>query len=205
MACRWAGRSAARAGAGAVGPVGYHLKHEDLKKGVSYVEDIRKTVGDKMEICIEGHARWNLTDAVKIARALEPYDIMWLEEIMPPDNVESYARLKHDTKMPLCVSERLDHASFGFREVIEKNAADIIMPDMAWSGGITETRKICAHGRNLSAADHQPRLHRPGGAVVGRAPDAAHSQRHDHGDGARLLRGLVQRRDDRALCRSAMA
>ncbi len=61
---------------------------------------------------------------------------------MPPDNVESYARLKHDTTIPLCVSERLI-SKFGFREVIEKNAADIIMPDMAWCGGISETRKIC--------------------------------------------------------------
>ncbi len=131
-----------RAGAGAVGPVGYHLRREDLKKGISYVEDIRNTVGDKIEICIEGHARWDLTEAVKIAHALEPYDIMWLEEIIPPDNVESYSRLKHDTTIPLCVSERLI-SKFGFREVIEKNAADIIMPDMAWCGGISETRKIC--------------------------------------------------------------
>ena len=88
-------------------------------------------------------SRWSLTDAIKIARALEPFDIMWLEEIIPPDNVESYARLKHDTTIPLCVSERLI-SKFGFREVIEKNAADIIMPDMAWCGGISETRKICA-------------------------------------------------------------
>lgn len=131
-----------RAGAGAVGPVGYDLKHEDLQKGVSYVEDIRRNVGDQMEICIEGHARWSLTEATKIAHALEPYNIMWLEEIIPPDNIESYARLKHDTTIPLCVSERLI-SKFGFREVIEKNAADIIMPDMAWCGGLTETRKIC--------------------------------------------------------------
>ncbi len=85
---------------------------------------------------------WDLTESTKIAHALEPYDIMWLEEIMPPDNIESYSRLKHDTTIPLCVSERLI-SKFGFREVIEKNAADIIMPDMAWCGGISETRKIC--------------------------------------------------------------
>src|SRR5258706_12311172 len=134
------------AGAGAVGPVGYHLSPEDLKKGVAYVDDIRKTVGDKIEICIEGHARWSLTEAVKIAHALEPYDLMWLEEIIPPDNVESYARLKHDTTIPLCVSERLI-SKFGFREVVEKNAADIIMPDMAWGGGGREKRQICPQAR----------------------------------------------------------
>ena len=132
-----------RAGAGAVGPVGHYLSKEQLKKGLSCVEDIRRTVGDQMEIAIEGHARWNLPVAVQIAQALEPYGIMWLEEIIPPDNVESYARLKSQTKVPLCVSERL-FTRFGFRPVVEQNAADIIMPDMAWTGGLSETRKICS-------------------------------------------------------------
>ncbi|MCC7448678.1 MAG: mandelate racemase/muconate lactonizing enzyme family protein [Anaerolineae bacterium] len=132
-----------RAGAEAVGPVTHHLSKEQLKKGLSYVEDIRKRVGDKMDIMIEGHARWNLPEAIKISRALEPYDIFWLEEIIPPDNVDAYARLKAETKVPLCVSERL-FTRFGFRQVIEKHVADMIMPDMAWTGGISETRKICA-------------------------------------------------------------
>ena len=132
-----------RAGAGAVGPVGHYLSKDQLKQGLSCVEDIRRTVGDQMEIAIEGHARWNLPVAVQIAQALEPYGILWLEEIIPPDNVESYARLKSQTKVPLCVSERL-FTRFGFRPVVEQHAADIIMPDMAWTGGLSETRKICS-------------------------------------------------------------
>src|SRR5579864_3200872 len=132
-----------RAGVGAVGPVGHYLSKDDLNKGLSYVEDIRQTVGDQIEIAIEGHARWNLPEAVKIAQALEPYNILWLEEIIPPDNVEAYVRLKAETKVRLCVSERL-FTRFGFHQVVEKHAADIIMPDMAWTGGLTETRKICA-------------------------------------------------------------
>ena len=132
-----------RAGVEAVGPVTHFISKDDLRKGISYIEDIRKAVGDRMEIAIEGHARWNLTEATKIARALEPYDILWLEEIIPPDNPQAYARLKAETRIPLCVSERL-FTRFGFRQVVELNAADIIMPDMAWTGGISETRKICA-------------------------------------------------------------
>ena len=132
-----------RAGVGAVGPVGHILSKENLKRGLAYVEDIRKTVGDRIEIAIEGHARWNLPVAVEIARALEPYDLMWLEEIIPPDNIDSYARLKQQTTVPLCVSERL-FTRFGFNQVVQQNAADIIMPDMAWTGGISETLKICA-------------------------------------------------------------
>jgi hypothetical protein len=68
-------------------------------------------------------------------------------------------------------------------EELEQNAADIIMPDMAWTGGLSETRKICAGGRLLSA-DHQPRHYRTRRVVVGGASHAAYSQCHDYGNGA---------------------
>ena len=129
--------------AGRPGPVRHYLDKDTLKRGLACVEDIRAAVGDSMAIAIEGNARWNLPAAIAIARALEPYDIMWLEEMIPPDNVESYARLKAESRIPLCVSERL-FTRFGFRRVVEANAADIIIPDISWTGGISETRKICA-------------------------------------------------------------
>ena len=132
-----------RAGVGAVGPVGHYLSPADLARGLEPVKQIRQAVGDQMEIAIEGHARWNLPVAIKIGRALEPYDVLWLEEIIPPDNVDSYARLASETKVPLCVSERL-FTRFGFRQVVEKQAAHIVMPDMAWTGGLSETLKIVA-------------------------------------------------------------
>lgn len=127
----------------AAGVLAHRLDNGDLKKGVAIIEDIRRATGDKMAVAVEGHARWDLLTATKIARALEPYDIMWLEEIMPPDNPEAFVRLKASTKVPLCQSERV-FTRFGFREVIEKPAADIIMPDISWCGGLTEARKICA-------------------------------------------------------------
>ena len=133
----------ARAETGAPGPVRHYLDKDTLKRGVACLEEIRAAVGDKMQIAIEGNARWNLPAAIEIARALEPYNIMWLEEMIPPDNVESYARLKAECRITLCVSERL-FTRFGFRRVVEADAADIIMPDISWTGGITETRKICA-------------------------------------------------------------
>lgn len=124
------------------GVLTHFLDDEDLEQGVATVEDIRRVVGNKMAIAIEGHAHWNLPTAVRIARALEPYNVMWLEEIMPPDNPEAFARLKSATKVPLCQSERV-FTRFGFRHFIERNAADIIIPDVSWCGGLTEARKIC--------------------------------------------------------------
>lgn len=127
----------------AAGVLGHSITNEELKCGVAGVESIRQAVGDQMSIAIEGHARWDLPTATRIARALEPYDIMWLEEIMPPDNPEAYVRLKQATKIPLCQSERV-FTRFGFRPWIEQHAADIIMPDLPWGGGLTEGRKIAS-------------------------------------------------------------
>jgi galactonate dehydratase len=127
----------------AAGVLAHGIRDDDLKKGVSILEDIRKAVGDKMAVAIEGHCRWDLPSAIRIAQALKPYNILWLEEIMPPDNVEAYVRLKATTSLPICQSERL-FTRFAFRPFIEKNAADIIMPDLSWCGGLTETRKICS-------------------------------------------------------------
>jgi L-alanine-DL-glutamate epimerase-like enolase superfamily enzyme len=127
----------------AAGVLAHSISDDELKKGVSILDDIRKTVGDKMVVAIEGHCRWDLPSAIRITHALKPYNILWLEEIMPPDNVEAYVRLKSTTSLPICQSERL-FTRFAFRPFIEKNAADIIMPDISWCGGLTETRKICS-------------------------------------------------------------
>ena len=133
----WGGETAA-------GILSHDIADEDLERGVSIIKDIREAVGDKMRIAIEGHSRWDLPTATKIARAIEPYRIMWLEEIMPPDNVEAYVRLKETTTIPICQSERV-FTRYGFRPWIENNATDIVMIDLSWGGGLTEGRKIASH------------------------------------------------------------
>ena len=132
----WGGLSAA-------GVLSHSIENDDLARGIAVVEDIRKAVGSRMAIAIEGHARWNLPAAKRIARALEPYDVMWLEEIMPPDNVDAFVQLKASTAIPICQSERV-FTRYNMRSWIEKPAADIIMPDFSWGGGLTEGRKVCS-------------------------------------------------------------
>ena len=127
----------------AAGTRGLGISNEDLKAGAAIVADIRRAVGDKMQIAIEGHCRWDLPSSIKIAKALEPYDVMWLEEIMPPDNVDAFVRLKSATTIPICQSERV-FTRFGFRPWIEKAATDIVMMDLSWGGGLTEGRKVAA-------------------------------------------------------------
>lgn len=131
------------AGWSAVGPAGHDLSAEDLKQGLWTIQEIRKAVGDRMDIAIEGHARWDLNVALRIARALEPYDVIWMEDMIQPDSVGDLARLVTETRVPQCVSERL-FTRYAFREVLERQAAHIVMPDLIWTGGVTETLKIAA-------------------------------------------------------------
>ncbi len=94
-----------------------------------------------MEIMIEGHCRWDLNCALRIARALEPYDVLWMEDMIKPDSADDLARLATESRVPHCVSERL-FTRYAFRAILEAHASRIVMPDLIWTGGITEGRKI---------------------------------------------------------------
>jgi galactonate dehydratase len=131
------------AGWTAVGPPGHYLSSEHLSAGLWTVREIRKAVGDRMQIAIEGHSRWDLNCAIRIARALEPYDVVWMEDIILPDSAGDLARLVRETRVPQAVSERR-MTRFAYRELLEREAAHIIMLDLVWTGGITEALKIAA-------------------------------------------------------------
>jgi len=131
--------------------VGQHLTPDQLRRGLEPVKKIRDAVGDRIEIAIELHSRWNLPSAIQIARALEPYDVFWFEDALTPDPVDDLARLVQETRVPICASERL-FTRYAFRQVLERRAAHIIMPDIIWTGGISEGKKIAA----MAEAYHLP-------------------------------------------------
>ena len=143
------------AGWSAVGPSGAYISAQNIEKGLRSVRQIRDAVGSEMEILIEGHSRWDLNCAIRIARALEPFDVLWMEDMIKPDNAADLRRLAESTSVPLSVSERLI-TRFAFRDVLESKAARIIMPDLIWTGGITEGHKIAilADTYHLPIAPH---------------------------------------------------
>ncbi|HLN21807.1 MAG TPA: mandelate racemase/muconate lactonizing enzyme family protein [Bacteroidales bacterium] len=120
---------------------GSYISPSERDKCLDWIKRIRNTAGKDFEIAIEFHTRWNLPSALNIAKDLEPYDVMWLEDILGEDNMDSYSILCRDTTCPVAVSERLA-TKFRFREVLERKAADIIILDIAWCGGISEAKKI---------------------------------------------------------------
>ncbi len=143
------------AGWSAMGPPGSYLSARDLDQGIARIRDIRDAVGNEIEIIIEGHSRWDLNCALRILQALEPYDVMWVEDIIQPDSVNDLRRLAQESRVPQAVSERL-FTRYAYRDVLEANAARIVMLDVAWTGGITESARICdlADTYHLPVAPH---------------------------------------------------
>lgn len=141
---------------------GQYLTNAELQECLRPVQKIREAVGDSMEIAMEFHGYWNLPSAIKIARALEPYGILWLEEMLPQDNLQAYANLAQETSIPLCLSERL-MTRYQFREVVEQGIAQFVMPDICWCGGISEAKNIAS----MAETYYLPiALHNCGGPVL---------------------------------------
>lgn len=122
---------------------GTYISFADVDKGLEPVRKIRDAVGTDMEIMIEGHAYWKLPAAVRIAEALEPYQPMWLEDFIKPDNPSALAQLRSSTSTPICGSE-LALTRFHAHQLLEAEAVDILMTDVTWTGGIGESRRIAA-------------------------------------------------------------
>ncbi len=120
---------------------GTYISPNDIDKCLDWVKRIRDTAGDEMEIAIDTMCRWNLPCAVKIAHSLEPYNIMFIEDMILQDNAQSYSVLARETTIPLCQSERLA-TRYGFREMLESKAVDIVMYDLSWCGGVSSAKKI---------------------------------------------------------------
>lgn len=120
---------------------GQYISNAELAACLTPVQKIRDAVGDAMEIAMEFHGYWNLPSSVKIARALEPYLILWLEEMLPQDNLDAYKNLANETSIPLILSERF-MTRYQFREVVECGIAKFVNPDICWCGGISEAKKI---------------------------------------------------------------
>lgn len=122
---------------------GQYLSAADVERGLRPVRQIREAVGNRMEIGIECHFRWNRAAAERIARALEPYDILFVEDALPAVNLDEIKALSQATRIPIVGSELL-MTRWQVREWLEKHVSHYLMTDATWNGGLGETRKIAA-------------------------------------------------------------
>lgn len=123
------------------GSFGQYITLDQIEKGLTPIRQIRDAVGNAMEIGIECHFRWNRVSIERIARALEPYNILFLEDVLPPVYADEIKIVSQRTTIPIIGSELL-MTRWQIREWLEKHVAPILMTDPVWNGGISETRKI---------------------------------------------------------------
>ena len=134
---------------------GQYISQQDLETCLEPFKKIRKAVGNKMDIMVEFHSMWQLLPAIQIARSLEPYETFWHEDPIKMDSLSSLKRYAEVSKAPICASETLG-SRWAFRDLLETNAAGVVMLDVSWCGGLSEARKIAAMAEtwHLPVAPH---------------------------------------------------
>lgn len=120
---------------------GPYITRNEIEHGLDWIRQIRDTAGDQMDICVDCWGRFDLPSAQRIAKALEPFDILYMEDVMLMNNAQSYAAFSAETSVPICMSETLA-TRYEYREFFETKACDVVMFDLSWCGGITEAKKI---------------------------------------------------------------
>lgn len=122
-----------------------------LRKQVAGVEAIREELGPDGDFGVDFHGQVSPQQAIRLAKAFEPYQPLFIEEPCLPENVDTLVTVARSTSIPVATGERL-FTKWGFREVLEKQAAAILQPDVAHCGGILEGRKIAAMAEVYYAA-----------------------------------------------------
>ncbi len=131
------------------GPMG-----QDEKTDIALVREARKGMGDEADLLIDAGLVWDAKTAIQRARKFQEYNIFWLEEPLPPDDVEGYARLSEAVDIRIAAGEE-ESTKRGFKDLIERGKIDVVQVDVT-RVGITEAKKVAqiAHDRNLPCVNH---------------------------------------------------
>jgi galactonate dehydratase len=125
------------------GPWRTYISKDVERQTIENVRAVRQAVGPDTDILVEMHRRLAPRHAVRIAKAIEEYQPFWYEEPVLAENIDALAAAKRQIDIPVVTGEEL-YTKFEFREVFEKQAADIINPDVCNVGGILELKEIAA-------------------------------------------------------------
>ncbi len=142
-----------------------NLSRQEFNEAMACVEAVDAAVGDRVDLLIEGHGRFNVPTAVRVGMALERFNVLWFEEPIPPDNNEALAEVKRRIRVPVAAGERL-YSRWDYREFLACGCADFIQPDVSHAGGLAEMKKIAA----MAECHHIPMCpHNPSGPVANAA------------------------------------
>jgi 2-dehydro-3-deoxyphosphogalactonate aldolase len=140
-------------GLGQTVPVQYSLSALDTAEAV--IRAIREAVGSRCDILVGTHGQMTAAGAIRLARRLEPFDPLWFEEPVPPENMAEMAKVARATRIPITTGERLT-TKYDFARLIEHGAAAIFNLDVGQVGGILESKKIAgmAEAHYLQISPH---------------------------------------------------
>jgi galactonate dehydratase len=137
------------------------IKCGGVSNPVKKVAMLREAIGEEMDLMIDLHGPPWLTpgDAAAVARELEPYRLLWVEDPIAPENLDGYKRIRDTANVPLAAGERMA-TIFGLRELIERDLVDVVQPDTGRAGGITQMKKIAAmaEAHHIMMAPHSGSL-----------------------------------------------
>ncbi|HEY3911300.1 MAG TPA: mandelate racemase/muconate lactonizing enzyme family protein [Stellaceae bacterium] len=141
-----------------------HLRHlaaqarsceVEPEEDIARVAAVRRALGPNAKLMADVNCAWSPAMAIEMGRALEPYRLYWLEEPVATDDIDGSARVADALATPIAGYET-EIGLYGFRELIARGAVDIVQPDLAWSGGFSECRRIAAlaQAHHLMVAPH---------------------------------------------------
>ena len=133
------------------------LTAKDLRRIARAMETVREELGPDIDFGVEAHWRYDVRDAINMAKAIEPVQPMWLEDPVPPGNPEAMARVTHAVNVPIATGENL-YGRDGFRRLIELQGCDVVHIDIPKSGGLLESKRIhdLADNYYIASAAHNP-------------------------------------------------
>src|SRR6266478_871922 len=136
-----------------------HLRHlaehaelceVEPEEDIARVAAVRRALGPQVKLMVDVNCAWSPAMAIRIGRALEPYDLYWIEEPVATDDIDGSAAVADALTTPIAGYET-EVGLYGFRQLIDRGAVDIVQPDIAWSGGFSEGRRSEEHTSELQS------------------------------------------------------
>ena len=136
----------------------------DLRTDLAYIRAIREAIGPDLLLMVDANHAYNASEAIQLARAMEPYAIHWFEEPVPPEDLDGYLEVKRASRIPIAGGE-CEYTRYGFRELINRRVVDVLQPDLCAMGGFSEMLKVIA----MASAANLPVIPHVWGTSVGLA------------------------------------
>jgi L-alanine-DL-glutamate epimerase-like enolase superfamily enzyme len=122
-----------------------HVEHSGdgacVERIVASVKRARDTIGPTRQLMVDAWMRWDVSTTLAIAEQIAACDVGWIEEPLPPDDLDGYAELAERSPIPIAGGEH-EFMAIGFRPLIERRLHQVLQPDACWCGGLTELIRI---------------------------------------------------------------